>query len=266
MIPKIIHYTWFSGDPFPAPVKKCIDSWHKYMPDWDYMLWDAERIKVIDSVWVSECLREHKWAFAADYVRLYAIYHYGGIYLDCDCLLHQSIEPFIKHTAFIGQEWYVHIDCYTTQRFLTAHCFGAEPNHLFVGRCLRYYDSRHFIRSFQRDLPAHLRYDQTLLPEIMAVVAIQLYGYDPRPSHDDDYPKFFSNSTNGDLAIYPLSYFDFYGKKAYSCCQHLALAAWNDRPTNPQKAVTIRYRVWYHLDKLLHRILWYMGYILTNKQ
>lgn len=56
MIPKIIHYTWFSGDSFPEKIHDCIDSWHKYKPEYEYVFWDAERIKDIDSVWLRECL------------------------------------------------------------------------------------------------------------------------------------------------------------------------------------------------------------------
>ena len=50
MIPKIIHYIWFSGEEFPDKIKICIDSWKRLMPDWDYKLWDMEAIKNIDSI------------------------------------------------------------------------------------------------------------------------------------------------------------------------------------------------------------------------
>lgn len=58
MIPKIIHYTWFSGEEFPPQIKKCIESWHKCMPEYDFICWDSDRIKEIDSVWLSETLKE----------------------------------------------------------------------------------------------------------------------------------------------------------------------------------------------------------------
>lgn len=29
MIPKVIHYCWFGGNPLPYEVKKCIKSWKK---------------------------------------------------------------------------------------------------------------------------------------------------------------------------------------------------------------------------------------------
>ena len=66
MIPKIIHYTWFSGDPFPPLIKQCIDSWHKYLPDYSFVCWDSARIKEIQSIWLEETLSVRKWAFASD--------------------------------------------------------------------------------------------------------------------------------------------------------------------------------------------------------
>lgn len=41
MIPKIFHYTWFSGEPIPEKIQACIDSWHKYMPEYEYVLWNV---------------------------------------------------------------------------------------------------------------------------------------------------------------------------------------------------------------------------------
>lgn len=62
MIPKIIHYTWFSGDPFPELIQECIDSWKKWMPDYDFKLWDMASVHDIDSVFLKEALKERKWA------------------------------------------------------------------------------------------------------------------------------------------------------------------------------------------------------------
>lgn len=61
MIPKIIHYTWFSGEAFPEKIQNCIDSWHKVMPYFEFVCWDAEKIKELDSCWLRECLAERKW-------------------------------------------------------------------------------------------------------------------------------------------------------------------------------------------------------------
>ena len=44
MIPKIIHYTWFSNEPLSADIQACIDSWQRHMPDYTIMKWDLESI------------------------------------------------------------------------------------------------------------------------------------------------------------------------------------------------------------------------------
>ena len=46
----------------------------------------------VDSVaFVKEACNLKKWAFACDYIRAYALYHEGGIYLDSDV---RVIRPF----------------------------------------------------------------------------------------------------------------------------------------------------------------------------
>lgn len=56
MIPKIIHYTWFSNDPYTEPIQKRLDSWHKHMLDWEFGLWDAKAIENIDNQFLREAL------------------------------------------------------------------------------------------------------------------------------------------------------------------------------------------------------------------
>lgn len=267
MIPKIIHYCWFSGEPFPSKVQECIDSWHRHMPDWEFFLWDAAKIATIDNQWLRECLFVKKWAFAADFIRLYAVEKFGGIYLDTDCIVRMSLDPFLLHQCFIGREWYVHIDCFTTHHFLTSHCFGAEPHHPFIVRCLQYYDDRHFIRTFDDTLPANLRFDQTLLPQIQSQIATMMYGFDPNPSHTGvQQLECLQHTFQSTLVIYPYNYFDCYDYKPFSYVQHLALGGWSDHTRSEGGKVTLKYRIRYHFRKWLTRFLWRRGYILTPKQ
>ena len=103
MIPKIIHYTWFSGDPFPEKLQNCINSWKEHMPEYELRLWDMKAAGQIDSIYLKETLNEKVWACAADYVRLYAVYHEGGIYLDTDVMVYKSFNPLLDAVAFIGK-------------------------------------------------------------------------------------------------------------------------------------------------------------------
>ena len=81
-IPKIIHYCWLSGEDKPPFIQKCISSWKKVMPDYEIWCWDTKRFDIHSVKFVEEAYNVKKWAFAADYIRLYALYNYGGIYLE----------------------------------------------------------------------------------------------------------------------------------------------------------------------------------------
>ena len=84
MIPKIIHFCWLSDDKFPDVIEKCMASWHKKLPDYEFILWDTNRFNLEDSTWVKQAFESKKYAFAADYIRLFAVFNYGGIYMDTD--------------------------------------------------------------------------------------------------------------------------------------------------------------------------------------
>jgi mannosyltransferase OCH1-like enzyme len=83
MIPKIIHYCWVSEtipDTIPEEFLKYIKTWKK-LSDYTFMLWNFNRFDINSSIWVKEAWEAKKYAFVADYIRLYAVYHFGGIYL-----------------------------------------------------------------------------------------------------------------------------------------------------------------------------------------
>ena len=42
--------------------------------------------------------------FAADYIRIYALYHYGGFYLDMDVEVVKPFDPYLCLTTMIGYE------------------------------------------------------------------------------------------------------------------------------------------------------------------
>lgn len=99
MIPKIIHYIWFGNNAYSKKIEQCINSWHKMMPDYEFKLWNEETFDIENSCqFVKEAYEQKKYAFVSDYVRLYALYEYGGIYLDTDIeLIKQIPEDVIDH-------------------------------------------------------------------------------------------------------------------------------------------------------------------------
>ena len=88
MIPKIIHFVWFNGEDFPPLIQSCMASWRKHCPDYQLRHWTMADARAIDNVFLQEALDHQKWAFAADFMRFYAVYHEGGIYLDTDVELY----------------------------------------------------------------------------------------------------------------------------------------------------------------------------------
>ena len=104
MIPKTIHYCWISGDPFPEKIQRCVDSWHRLLPDYEFILWDADRVAKIGSRYVDEAISYKKYAFAADFIRFYALYTQGGIYLDSDVEVLKTFDDLLGLKYFIGKE------------------------------------------------------------------------------------------------------------------------------------------------------------------
>lgn len=104
MIPKIIHYCWFGGGEIPENNKKCMESWKKYCPDYEIRRWDETNYDVHCNQYISEAYKAKKWGFVSDFARLDIIYKYGGIYLDTDVELIQSLDPLLEHEGFMGFE------------------------------------------------------------------------------------------------------------------------------------------------------------------
>ena len=102
MIPKIIHYCWLSDDPVPSDLQKYMRTWKEKLPDYEFMKWDFNRFDKQSSKWVAQAFDNKKYAFAADYIRLYALYNYGGIYLDMDVEVLKSYNPFLCLNTMLG--------------------------------------------------------------------------------------------------------------------------------------------------------------------
>lgn len=101
-IPKIIHYCWFGNGEYSHLVQKCIESWKKVLPDYQFYLWNENNFDVYSLNYTKEAYEEKKYAFVADYVRLYALYEHGGIYLDTDMEVIKPIDKFLNESSFVG--------------------------------------------------------------------------------------------------------------------------------------------------------------------
>ena len=104
MIPRIIHYCWFGRGPMPDLAKKCIESWHRFMPDYEYRLWNEDCFDIKSVPYVKEAYESGKYAFVTDYVRLYALYTEGGIYMDTDVEVLKPYDDLLTLPGFTGYE------------------------------------------------------------------------------------------------------------------------------------------------------------------
>lgn len=139
MIPKIIHYCWLSKDPYPEKIKKCIESWHKYLPDYQFVLWNFDRFPRGKSPWVDEAFDNKKYAFAADFIRLYALYNYGGIYLDTDVEILKSFNDLLELPYILCWENGSKNDAFEMA------ALGCQRGTKWVEILLRKYQNRHFV-------------------------------------------------------------------------------------------------------------------------
>lgn len=137
MIPKIIHYCWLSDDPYPEKIQHCIDSWKRALPDYEFVLWDRKRFDLESMIWCKQAYDCKKYAFASDYIRMYAVYNYGGIYLDSDVEVLKSFNDLLDLPYFICEEVF--------QGFVEVAAFGAEKGTKWVGECMHFYDGRKYV-------------------------------------------------------------------------------------------------------------------------
>ena len=131
MIPKIIHYIWVGGKEKPADIKRCMATWKKHLEGYKVIEWNESNFDIEQHPFVKAAYEAKKWAYVSDYIRAYAIYNYGGIYLDTDILLLDNFDDFLNHRAFVGFE---------NPNYPFTAAFGAEKGHPLVKDMLDYYD------------------------------------------------------------------------------------------------------------------------------
>lgn len=127
-IPKKIHYCWLSGEEMPALYKACVQTWKKYLKDYEFVLWDMQ--KCPKNEFTKYHLERKNWAFVSDYIRSYAIYNEGGIYLDCDFEVIKPFDDLLVNKGFIGYQ-------YEDGTMDNAICGGVKGN-VFFKDCMEY--------------------------------------------------------------------------------------------------------------------------------
>lgn len=151
MIPKIIHYCWFGGNPLPELAQRCIASWRKYLPDFQILEWNEDNFDVNIIPYTAEAYRQKKYAFVSDYARFWILYKYGGIYFDTDVEVMRPMDDIISKGNFMGFEMDPDGEN-TPGKFAPRYCFGVNPGvgigmemrHPFLKRMLDLYATLNF--------------------------------------------------------------------------------------------------------------------------
>jgi len=161
MIPKIIHWCWI-GKEIPATIQNYVDSWKKLMPDYKIIHWNASNFDIHSVKWVEQAVQAEKWAFAADYIRLWAVYNYGGIYLDSDVEVIKPFDDLLELPYFLCVEKF-------PGNFIEMATFGAQKECFWLKDCLDYYKDRDFIKDENE-------FDCLILPIIATHILRKKYG------------------------------------------------------------------------------------------
>lgn len=136
MIPKKIHYCWFGRGNKPGQAVKCIQSWKKYCPDYEFIEWNEDNFDINCNRYVKQAYAAKKYAFVTDYVRLHAMYYHGGIYMDTDVEVLKPLDAFLKHQAFSGFE---------LPEYAPTGIMASEIHFSLFKEFLDYYEERAFI-------------------------------------------------------------------------------------------------------------------------
>ncbi len=209
MIPKTIHYCWFGRGEMPELALKCMASWHKYMPGWDYQLWNEDNFDVDSVAYTREAYRAGKYAFVSDYVRLWALEREGGVYLDTDVEVFKSFDDLLEDKAFAGFEGSKH-------RPVGTCVMASVPGGEWITEMLEAYHCRHFVKA-----------DGTL--DVFTNVQFISARMSANGFLQNGYEQFYK-----DLHVYPVDYFSpKHTNGDYICtentyCNHHGVGSWEN--------------------------------------
>lgn len=220
MIPPKIHYCWFGHGEMPQIAKNCIATWHKYMPDWEFKLWDEKNFDIECIPYTAEAYKSGKYAFVSDYARLWALEQEGGLYLDVDFEVYKPFDDLCHLNAFAGIEGSKH------QPVMMGVC-ASEPHGQWVTEMLDAYKDRHFLKP---DSTPDLTTNVQFITGIMATNGFRQDGT------EQDYK---------DLHIFPVDFFSprhttgEYIRTENTYCEHKGLASWSTKSRGWKEIIQI---------------------------
>ncbi len=242
MIPKIIHYCWFGQAPLPPLAEECIASWKKHMPSWQIMRWDESNFDIAAApLYVRQAYEARKFAFVSDYVRLWALEQYGGLYMDVDFEVFRPFDDLMdKYPAFAGYEG-------SKRQPVMMGVLASEPHGAWVRDMLSTYETRTFYKSPLTGNPSPVTLEYDLTPNTSYFTdRLEAQGFVADGVEKDFYVKSISNfkfqisnleEPTFFLHVFPVHYFcpvlttgeDVRTEETY--CEHMRLGSWDRRHT-----------------------------------
>ncbi len=141
MIPKVIHYCWFGGNPIPKEYCRYMESWGRFMPDYEIKRWDENNFDVQAYPFTRKAYATGKMAFVSDYARLKILYENGGVYFDTDVEVLKSIDPLLDKGGFMGFEKNTNANAGDLLNVALGLGFAVEPKHPIIREIIEYYDT-----------------------------------------------------------------------------------------------------------------------------
>lgn len=138
LIPRTIHYCWFGNKEKSGLIQECIESWKEYLPGYEIHEWNESNFDIHICPYVEEAYNQRKWAFVSDYVRLWALYNFGGLYFDTDVQVLKPFDCFLDNEAFTGYE--------ANDSPITA-VMGARKENSMIKHMLDYYNDKQFLNA-----------------------------------------------------------------------------------------------------------------------
>jgi len=231
MIPKTIHYCWFSNEEKPKIVKECIEEWKHKLTDFDIIEWNTKNFDINNVKYTREAFLNRKWAFVSDYFRLWVLNKYGGIYLDVDVIVNKNLEKLLTYDLLIAWE---NLD------LIGAHFIAAKKNHIIIKRLLEFYDNYNFISE-------NGKMNLTPMPQILTKIFLTEYKI-KRNGRVQKLPD------NG--IIFPMDYFTSNVGNGNNYCEHLFLGSWNDSNRNYFEEMQNHYKLYY--SSFFGRIIYFL--------
>lgn len=223
-IPKIIHYCWFGRGEKNQKIKECIESWKKYLPEYNILEWNEDNFDINSVKYVREAYKSKKWAFVTDYVRLYALYNYGGIYMDTDVEVLKNLDVFLENKAFSGFE---------DNQYIPTGIMGSIKGHFWIKKLLQYYENKDFIKGGNYEL----------IPNTKIITEITKRDFGLILNNEEQKLKY-------GVLIYPKDYFcpkNHYNNKIYLTKNTYTIHHFNGSWVNKN--------MFYKIKNILHRII-----------